>query len=414
LRGPFRDPKPVVRGRLDEIAVCQARPDAPLFWLGVRVPPHRRLKPGSECDLLSPDGDTSSSATGLRIPFARMRIRVGDLSPAGKHRGDVPAAGRANGKGPRGPGGSMRRYRILAVVFTGIHLLSFVFLVIGVEPFLTFFYSFVWWSFILLVASVNRLWGKESLVLQRPAGFAWLAVTSVLVWVVFEIYNFRLANWSYLGLPFEIYLRWPGYLVAFATVLPAILEMERLLANIGVADGLKGPRFVVPKGLLIRFSLLGILLLCAPLLSPSLYFPLVWVGFIFLLEPIVYRRVPAGSLLRRAQDGRYGVPVRLMASGFVCGLLWEFWNHWAGAKWIYTLPRFDFLKVFEMPILGYLGFPFFALECYLFYQLALLVRARTTRRRLWMLTPVVVALVAFALNGIDERTVVTFRLFFHW
>jgi hypothetical protein len=308
----------------------------------------------------------------------------------------------------------MRRYRVLAVVFGGIHVLSFVLLMIGLEPFVTFFYSFAWWSFIFLVASVNRLWGKASVVLDRPASFAWLALSSILFWLVFEAYNFRLGNWYYLGLPFEPYFRWPSYLVAYATVLPAILEMERLLANIGVADGLKGPRFVVSKGLLIRFSLLGILMLSAPLLAPGTFFPLVWVGFIFLLDPIAYWRGAAGSLLRRAREGRHGTLIRLVASGFICGILWEFWNHWAGAKWIYSIPRFDFFKVFEMPILGYFGFPFFAVECYLFYQLILLARARATRGLLVVLVPLVAVLAALVLKGIDDRTVVTFKMVAPW
>ena len=48
----------------------------------------------------------------------------------------------------------------------------------------------------------------------------------------------------------------------------------------------------------------------------------------------------------------------------MCGVLWEFWNYWAATKWTYTVPYLGDLKIFEMPVLGYLGFPPFALECY--------------------------------------------------
>jgi hypothetical protein len=47
----------------------------------------------------------------------------------------------------------------------------------------------------------------------------------------------------------------------------------------------------------------------------------------------------------------------------VCGVLWETWNYWARVKWMYTVPGFESLKVFEMPLAGFLGFPPFALEC---------------------------------------------------
>jgi hypothetical protein len=54
----------------------------------------------------------------------------------------------------------------------------------------------------------------------------------------------------------------------------------------------------------------------------------------------------------------------LLLSGVACGFLWEFWNFWAGARWYYTIPILGHVKVFEMPVLGYLGFPPFAVECF--------------------------------------------------
>jgi hypothetical protein len=59
--------------------------------------------------------------------------------------------------------------------------------------------------------------------------------------------------------------------------------------------------------------------------------------------------------------------VNLSLSGFLCGVLWEFWNYWSRAKWQYTVPIMEHLKIFEMPVPGYLGFPAFALECFTMY-----------------------------------------------
>ena len=50
----------------------------------------------------------------------------------------------------------------------------------------------------------------------------------------------------------------------------------------------------------------------------------------------------------------------LLLGGLVCGLLWEFWNFWAAWKWVYSVPFFGSWKMFEMPVLGFLGFPPFA------------------------------------------------------
>ena len=59
--------------------------------------------------------------------------------------------------------------------------------------------------------------------------------------------------------------------------------------------------------------------------------------------------------------------MNLVLSGFLCGMLWEFWNYWSRAKWHYTVPIMEHLKIFEMPVPGYLGFPAFALECFTMY-----------------------------------------------
>ena len=68
-----------------------------------------------------------------------------------------------------------------------------------------------------------------------------------------------------------------------------------------------------------------------------------------------------------------------MLSGLLCGMLWEFWNYWSRAKWHYTVPIMERLKIFEMPVPGYLGFPAFALECFTMYSLLLrLVVSRVT------------------------------------
>jgi len=57
----------------------------------------------------------------------------------------------------------------------------------------------------------------------------------------------------------------------------------------------------------------------------------------------------------------------LLAAGLMCGFFWEFWNYWAITKWYYNVPYVGFFKIFEMPILGYLGYLPFALELYAMY-----------------------------------------------
>ena len=43
------------------------------------------------------------------------------------------------------------------------------------------------------------------------------------------------------------------------------------------------------------------------------------------------------------------------------GFWWEFWNYYSSPKWVYDIAYVGFLKIFEMPLLGYVGYPFFGI-----------------------------------------------------
>jgi hypothetical protein len=114
----------------------------------------------------------------------------------------------------------------------------------------------------------------------------------------------------------------------------------------------------------------GALMLASPVFAPASLAPYlaapVWLGFIFLLDPL-NARLGGESLLADLRAGRHHRMTNLLLSGLLCGVLWEFWNYWARAKWHYEVPIMENLKVFEMPLPGYFGFPAFALECFTMY-----------------------------------------------
>ena len=117
----------------------------------------------------------------------------------------------------------------------------------------------------------------------------------------------------------------------------------------------------------------------APVLAPAgigqyLFAP-VWVGFILLLDPLNYAW-GGRSLLRDWEKGDTSLFWSFMAAGFVCGVFWEFWNYWAAARWLYIFPILQGWKIFEMPLPGFLGFPAFAVECFVMFEsLKVLARA---------------------------------------
>jgi hypothetical protein len=65
---------------------------------------------------------------------------------------------------------------------------------------------------------------------------------------------------------------------------------------------------------------------------------------------------------------RFNTVISLFIAGYICGFLWEFWNYWATAKWFYTLPILENIKIFEIPALGFLAYGPFACELYVMYQ----------------------------------------------
>jgi hypothetical protein len=224
---------------------------------------------------------------------------------------------------------------------------------------------------------------------------------------VFEWFNFFLNNWHYTGLPENFWVRQFGYAWSFATISPALFEGAELVGVLragragqagragragtageaGWEAGGAGhpalpahpasptpPALAAPPALWL--ALLGAAMLVSPFVvsaETARYMAApVWLGFIFLLDPI-NARLGGESVFTDWRAGRFERTINLACSGLLCGVLWEFWNHWAHAKWHYTVPIMENLKIFEMPVPGYLGFPPFALECFTMYEFVRLV-----------------------------------------
>jgi hypothetical protein len=67
------------------------------------------------------------------------------------------------------------------------------------------------------------------------------------------------------------------------------------------------------------------------------------------------------------EAGRHDLLARLLLAGLLCGLVWESFNYLAPQKWIYTVRGLEELKLFEMPVAGFLGFPALALDAFSFF-----------------------------------------------
>ena len=266
----------------------------------------------------------------------------------------------------------------------------------GLKPVAIFFTPLMWTGYILLVDGWVAARAGASWLTTRRREFGFLAVLSVLAWLLFEVYNLKLANWAYVGMPPQQWLRDVGFFWSFATITPAMFEtadglavLRRRPLRVSDPDGpiwRLWPELALPPAAgacsspsLAALAPVGLACVAVPPALPAWVaaytFAFVWVGFIFLLEPALLR---AGhpSLLRLWLAGQRRTVWRWLAAGLVCGFIWELWNvqtlaH-GGAGWLYTMPAAIHNLVFglhygQMPVAGLLGFPPFALESFALY-----------------------------------------------
>jgi len=306
----------------------------------------------------------------------------------------------------------MKSYGWLGLLLLAV---SEYFLILRIEPFYSWFYCFAWWSYILLADNLLLKLRGRSLFSGRQRELPAMLFLSVFIWLIFETYNLVVHNWAYDGVVALHGIRWCGYALAFATVLPGIFITTDLLEH-WIFGGRGGPtaseseelREKPASGVSRIYVLLGIVMCAAPLFWPRYFFATIWLGPIFLLDPLM-EKLGIRSLSLSIVSGARRRVWSLLLGGLACGLLWEFWNFWAASRWVYTVPFFGSWKVFEMPVLGFLGFPPFALECWILYHLmreALLrTRPPALRAALWVLIGATCLLVFYA---IDHKTVIRF------
>ncbi len=227
----------------------------------------------------------------------------------------------------------------------------------GRAPVTIYFTPIAWSAWVLIVDAAVLSLTARSRLNDAPIVFARMALLSIPLWLIFEAYNIRLRNWTYVGLPHDLPARLFGYIWSFATITPAIFETSDLV------QAILPPLPIEPRK--ISHEAENILMVCGaaclivPVVLPvhigAYLFAFVWIGFVLLLDPL-NRRLSLPSFLGDLSEGFSRRTYGFLASGWICGWLWEFWNNWAQAKWHYTFRILQNWKIFEMPAPGFLGF----------------------------------------------------------
>jgi len=237
-------------------------------------------------------------------------------------------------------------------------------------------YSFfpLWVGYILTVNGLSETLFRTSLLSRMGWRFLALFAVSIPMWWFFEYMNSIVHNWHYLfaapisSLHYEIQAS-----IDFSTVIPAVLSASFVAFQFLRRERLTQIQARIPQAALAAGFVLTFVLFAVLQLFPNETFPLVWIIPILFLEPLNYAFNPGASFSRLIERGQLTLPVSLALATFVTGFCWEFWNYYSLPKWVYTIPYVDFCKIFEMPLLGYLGYPFFGLIVFGYTALVLRV-----------------------------------------
>jgi hypothetical protein len=227
-------------------------------------------------------------------------------------------------------------------------------------------YSFfpLWFGYILTMNGISEAAFQTSLLRVMRGRLLWLFAISVPLWWFFEAVNRLVRNWEYV-IPHPIsdlqYVIEAS--IYFSTVVPAVLPttftacriLERCMSALAT-----GPAWRVRPEYLALSPVIGLASFLGLWLASHETFALVWIAPILILEPVAYV-VGSPSLIRTLEGGRYWLPISLISATLFTGFFWEMWNYYSLPKWVYHVPYVGFWKIFEMPILGYFGYPFFGL-----------------------------------------------------
>ncbi len=253
----------------------------------------------------------------------------------------------------------MKIYGLVGIIFLVFGNLALFFDTFGLK---NFYFPIVWAGFILTLDYVVFLAKGRSIIVNDYRKIIAMFILSAPFWKIYEYINLRLQNWHYTGTEFfgvygDLYA-----FISFATVIPAFFVTLSLFSKKYEIM----PQNRVSKKYTSISIIAGILLFVLMMLYPLYFFPFVWIFLFLILDSInYYNKRP--SVLYFIRSKKWKLIGAFIASSLFMGFFWEFWNYFASVRWTYSVPFVDFLHIFEMPILGYLGYVPFGFTVFAFY-----------------------------------------------
>ncbi len=221
-----------------------------------------------------------------------------------------------------------------------------------------------------------------SLISSSLREFLGIGMVSISGWLIFEYLNlFININWYY---PHAGLLNHDEFLlyavVGSSGLMPMAFEWYLLLRTVPVFRNRyrKGPRIrgsIPLKNILLVVSFIG--LLAAPFF-PNLLFFILWLAPMIILT-VVLEKLGLWTPFTPLKNGDWSALILFSLTYLIQGFLLESWNYASGthiggktftynpAYWAYSIPFVDRFHIFEMPVLGYLGYVPFGVYCWIWW-----------------------------------------------
>lgn len=227
----------------------------------------------------------------------------------------------------------------------------------------------LWLGYALTVDAIVFFKKGTSLLNRNAKKYFSLFLISAPAWWLFELLNLTTQNWFYDGKQFFTDWEYAVYAtLSFSTVIPAVFGTAELAGTFKWIQKIKpGVKIPPTRKILIIYFLLGWLMLVLMTIFPQYFFLFVWISVFFILEP-VNAWLKNRTLFEFISAGDWRPVFSLWIGCLICGFFWEMWNYLSYPKWVYHVPFVDFLHIFEMPLIGYLGYLPFSLELFALYH----------------------------------------------
>lgn len=252
------------------------------------------------------------------------------------------------------------------------------------EPKLLLNWSFIplAWGFTLMLDGwVYVRANRRSLVSRSPNELVGIGVAATAGWMLFEYLNFFVdENWYYPcgGLipddEFTVYA-----IIGSSGLMPAVFELYNLMNTYPSFRHRydRGPKLTLSKSVRTIILVLALAGMFCVGFFPDGMFGVLWISPLLIIS-VVLENLGIWTPFTPVKDGNWSPLLKYALTYVIYGFLLEFWNYYNSihvsadpsdiiaytpAHWVYSLPFVNVLHVFEMPLLGFLGYVPFGIYC---------------------------------------------------